>query len=55
MGNVTVVAAPGASATLDAGTGYGRVEHTLKNTEGAAAALKIHATTTHGDITARSL
>ncbi|MBW6437299.1 DUF4097 domain-containing protein [Actinoplanes hulinensis] len=55
MGNVTVAAAKGVSATLDAGTGYGRVHNTLLNTEGATAALTIKATTAHGDITARSL
>lgn len=55
MGNVTVIAAQGVSATLDAGTGYGRIDNALKNTEGAAAGLNIQATTGHGDITARSL
>ena len=55
MGDVRVGAARGASASLDAGTGYGRVHNALKNTEGAAAGLNIHATTGHGDITARSL
>ncbi|MFC6083968.1 DUF4097 family beta strand repeat-containing protein [Sphaerisporangium aureirubrum] len=55
MGDVTVCAAPGVSASLDAGTGLGRIHNTLKNTEGAAAGLNIHATTQHGDITARSL
>ncbi|WP_328989071.1 DUF4097 domain-containing protein [Kribbella sp. NBC_01245] len=55
MGNVTVDAAPGVSASLDAGTGYGRINNALKNTEGAAAALTIKATTDHGNITARSL
>ncbi len=55
MGNVTVDAAPGVSASLDAGTSYGRVSNSLKNTEGATAGLTIHATTDHGDITARSL
>ncbi|MFG3135015.1 DUF4097 family beta strand repeat-containing protein [Streptomyces sp. NPDC048211] len=54
-GDVTVGAARGVSATLDAGTGYGRVNNTLNNTEGAAAGLNIRATTDHGDITARSL
>ncbi|MGC4749141.1 DUF4097 family beta strand repeat-containing protein [Micromonospora sp. DT201] len=54
-GNVTVAAAPGVSATLDAGAGHGRITNALKNTEGAAAALTIRATTGHGDITARSL
>ncbi|MGX1369241.1 hypothetical protein RKD19_004600 [Streptomyces canus] len=43
------------SAVLDAGTTHGRIRNTLKNTEGATAALTIRATTTHGDITARSL
>jgi hypothetical protein len=52
---VTIEAAPGVSATLDAGTGHGRIENTLKNSEGASAALQIKATTSHGDITARSL
>ncbi|WP_406041589.1 DUF4097 domain-containing protein [Micromonospora sp. NBC_00898] len=55
MGDVTVGAAHGVSACLDAGTGYGRIHNALKNTEGAAAGLTIHATTGHGDITARSL
>ncbi|MBG0857644.1 DUF4097 family beta strand repeat protein [Streptomyces spinoverrucosus] len=55
MGNVTVGAAHGVSASLDAGTGYGRIHNSLSNTEGAAAGLNIHATTDHGDITARSL
>jgi hypothetical protein len=55
MGDVTVGAARGISAYLDAGTGYGRIHNALNNTEGAAAGLSIHATTDHGDITARSL
>ncbi|MEV4414768.1 DUF4097 family beta strand repeat-containing protein [Catellatospora sp. NPDC049609] len=55
MGDVTVGAAHGVSASLDAGTGYGRIHSALTNTDGAAAGLTIHATTTHGDITARSL
>ncbi|WP_445283587.1 DUF4097 family beta strand repeat-containing protein [Streptomyces sp. DSM 118148] len=54
-GDITVGAARGASASLDAGTGYGRVHNALRNTDGAAAGLTIHATTAHGDITARSL
>ncbi|MFC9649436.1 DUF4097 family beta strand repeat-containing protein [Streptomyces sp. NPDC059892] len=54
-GDVTIGAAHGVSASLDAGTGYGRIHNTLKNTEGAAAALTIRATTDHGDITARGL
>ena len=55
MGDVTVGAAHGVSASLDAGTSYGRIHNTLKNTDGAAAGLNIHATTAHGDIVARSL
>ncbi|MBL7260305.1 DUF4097 family beta strand repeat protein [Actinoplanes sp. LDG1-01] len=53
-GDITVGAAPGSSATLDAGTTYGRVRNSLKNTDGAATALNIRATTAHGDITAES-
>jgi DUF4097 and DUF4098 domain-containing protein YvlB len=53
MGDVTIGAATGASASLDAQTGHGRVHNALKNdgTNG----LQIHATTGQGDITARSL
>ncbi|WP_328944138.1 DUF4097 domain-containing protein [Streptomyces sp. NBC_00250] len=54
-GGITVGAARGVSATLDAGTAYGRVHNTLTNTDGPAAGLNIHATTSYGDITARSL
>ncbi|MEU1570429.1 DUF4097 family beta strand repeat-containing protein [Streptomyces collinus] len=54
-GDISVGAARGASASLDAGTAYGRIHNALKNTEGAAAQLDIHATTAYGDITARSL
>ncbi|MFD9006961.1 DUF4097 family beta strand repeat-containing protein [Streptomyces sp. NPDC059582] len=52
-GDVSVGAAPGVSASLDAGTTYGRIHNALKNTDGAG--LTIHASTAHGDITARSL
>ena len=52
-GSITVAAAPGVSAALDAGTGHGRVDNALKND--GATELHIHATTPHGDITARSL
>ncbi|CAM3933659.1 DUF4097 domain-containing protein [Kibdelosporangium persicum] len=52
-GDVSVGAAAGVSAALDAGTTLGRVHNSLKNT--GAADLTIHATTAHGDITARSL
>jgi DUF4097 and DUF4098 domain-containing protein YvlB len=54
-GDVEVGAAAGVSATLDAGTATGRIHNALNNTEGAAAPLTIRATTSVGDITARSL
>jgi DUF4097 and DUF4098 domain-containing protein YvlB len=52
-GAISVGAAPGVSASLDAGTSYGRVSNTLKND--GTAELDIHATTAYGDITAHSL
>lgn len=52
-GDITVGAAAGVSAALDAGTGHGRVSNALKND--GTAGLDIRATTSHGDITARSL
>jgi hypothetical protein len=52
-GEISVGAAPGVSAALDAGTGHGRVTNSLKNDGDAV--LTIHATTDYGDITARSL
>ncbi|PWR10779.1 hypothetical protein DKT68_07850 [Micromonospora acroterricola] len=54
MGDVSVGAAAGVSASLDAGTTLGRIHNALKNADGAAD-LTIHATTAHGDIDARSL
>ncbi|MEU8438266.1 DUF4097 family beta strand repeat-containing protein [Streptomyces sp. NPDC029216] len=54
-GNISVGAARGVSATLDAGTGYGRIHNALQNAEGAAAPLTIEATTAYGDISARSI
>ncbi|MFF3565641.1 DUF4097 family beta strand repeat-containing protein [Streptomyces sp. NPDC002574] len=54
-GEISVGAAHGVSASLDAGTAHGRIHNALKNTDGGAAALTIHATTAYGDITARSL
>lgn len=54
-GRISVGAARGVSASLDAGTGYGRIHNALQNADGAAAALNIHATTAYGDVTARSL
>ncbi|MFD8784597.1 DUF4097 family beta strand repeat-containing protein [Kitasatospora sp. NPDC059599] len=52
-GNITVGAATGISATLDAGTTHGRTHNTLRND--GTPTLDIRATTSHGDITARSL
>ncbi|MFL6113572.1 MAG: DUF4097 family beta strand repeat-containing protein [Catenulispora sp.] len=54
-GTISITAAAGVSATLDAGTGYGRISNALKNVDGAAAGLKIKATSAHGDITASSV
>jgi hypothetical protein len=53
-GDVSIAAAHGVSASLDAGTSYGRIQNSLKNADGAAG-LTIHATTAYGDIVARSL
>jgi DUF4097 and DUF4098 domain-containing protein YvlB len=53
-GEVSIGAAHGVSASLDAGTSYGRIHNALMNTDGAAA-LTIRATTAYGDITAHSL
>ncbi|MHC0431191.1 DUF4097 family beta strand repeat-containing protein [Streptomyces sp. O3] len=55
MGDVSVGAAAGVSARLDAGTGQGRIDNALKNADGVAAELTVHATTDLGDITAHSL
>jgi hypothetical protein len=52
-GSISVGAAAGVSAALDAGTGHGRVSNTLKND--GTTQLDIRATTSHGDITAHSL
>ncbi|WP_371575660.1 DUF4097 family beta strand repeat-containing protein [Streptomyces sp. NBC_01314] len=54
-GEISIGAAAGVSASLDAGTSYGRIHNSLRNGEGAAAQLEIRATTGYGDITARSL
>jgi hypothetical protein len=53
-GAISVGAAAGVSATLDAGTTMGRIRNALKNADGAPG-LNIHATSTMGDITARTL
>jgi hypothetical protein len=52
-GDVSVGAAAGVSAALDAGTGHGRVRNALRN-GGGAVELDIRATTAHGDIAAHS-
>ncbi|MEV7673609.1 DUF4097 family beta strand repeat-containing protein [Streptomyces sp. NPDC088752] len=52
-GDIAVGAAAGVSASLDAGTTLGRVGNELKND--GTTVLAIRATTTRGDITARSL
>ncbi|WP_067138462.1 DUF4097 family beta strand repeat-containing protein [Microtetraspora malaysiensis] len=52
-GDISVGAAAGVSASLDAGTTHGRITNALKND--GTAELEIHATTSNGDITARSL
>ena len=52
-GDITVGAAADVSAALDADTGHGRVSNALRND--GTAELDIRATTSHGDITARSL
>ncbi|MCX4783797.1 DUF4097 family beta strand repeat-containing protein [Streptomyces sp. NBC_01264] len=54
-GEISIGAAAGVSATIDAGTSLGRIHNALRNADGAAAGLDIHATTAYGDITARSL
>jgi Putative adhesin len=54
LGNVSVSAAPGVSASLDASTGTGRIHNSLKNA-GGTNDLAIHVTTGYGDITARGL
>ncbi|MEU0402731.1 DUF4097 family beta strand repeat-containing protein [Streptomyces sp. NPDC006197] len=51
-GDITVGAATGVSASLDAGTAYGRVSNSLRND--GTPVLDIRATTAYGDITARS-
>lgn len=52
-GSITVGAAAGVSAALDADTSLGRINNALKNA--GTPALTIHATTSRGDITARGL
>jgi hypothetical protein len=52
-GDITIGAATGTSASLDAGTTHGRITNNLKNN--GTTELHIHATTSNGDITAHSL
>ncbi|MER8155888.1 DUF4097 family beta strand repeat-containing protein [Streptomyces sp. NPDC094472] len=52
QGDISVTAAAGVSASLDAGTSYGRISNGLKNA--GTAELDIHATTSQGDIAAHS-
>ncbi|MGN9837213.1 DUF4097 family beta strand repeat-containing protein [Nonomuraea sp. H19] len=52
-GDISIAAAGGVSAALDAGTSHGRITNALKND--GTIELDIHATTSNGDITARSL
>lgn len=53
-GEVEVGTAAGVSASLDAGTSYGRIHNSLNNAQGSAAELTIRATTSVGDILAHS-
>ncbi|WP_330172120.1 DUF4097 domain-containing protein [Streptomyces sp. NBC_01498] len=53
QGDISVGAARGVSASLDAGTPYGRISNALRND--GTITLDIRATTSHGDITAHSL
>ncbi|MFJ8429834.1 DUF4097 family beta strand repeat-containing protein [Kitasatospora sp. NPDC094019] len=52
-GDITVGAARGTSATLNAATAWGRIHNALTNT--GAAGLAVTATTSYGNIAARSL
>ena len=49
-GDISVNAAPGVSASLDAGTTHGRVHNSFRND--GTSALTVRATTAYGDITA---
>ncbi|SCE75506.1 DUF4097 family beta strand repeat-containing protein [Micromonospora chokoriensis] len=51
-GDISVTAAAGVSAALDGGTGSGRITNSLRND--GSTTLDIRATTSYGDITARS-
>jgi DUF4097 and DUF4098 domain-containing protein YvlB len=51
-GDISIAAAAGVSTVMDAGASYGRISNALRND--GTTALDIRATTSHGDITARS-
>ncbi|MFD8482394.1 DUF4097 family beta strand repeat-containing protein [Kitasatospora sp. NPDC059673] len=53
-GSITVGAARGVSASLDADTSYGRIHNALRNADDVPA-LTIRATTKNGDISARTV
>ncbi|KQR17242.1 DUF4097 family beta strand repeat-containing protein [Cellulomonas sp. Leaf334] len=53
-GNISIGAATGVTASLDAGTSYGRVRNALTST-GGTPELQIHATTAYGDIAAHTV
>lgn len=53
-GDISIGAATGVSAALDAGTTHGRIRNALGNADGTPQ-LHVHATTAYGDIDARSL
>ncbi|MFH8394006.1 hypothetical protein [Streptomyces sp. NPDC018036] len=52
-GDITVGAARGVSACLDARSGYGRIDNSLRNS--GTCDLEVRADTAYGDITVRSL
>ncbi|MBC9718288.1 DUF4097 family beta strand repeat protein [Streptomyces sp. TRM66268-LWL] len=52
-GDISLTAAPAASATLDAATAYGRIDNALKNAADTPT-LTIKATTSYGNITAQA-
>jgi DUF4097 and DUF4098 domain-containing protein YvlB len=52
-GDISIDAVAGIPPALNAGTTHGRITNTLNND--GTTALDIHATTSHGNITARSL
>ncbi len=53
-GSISVGVARGVSASLDAGTGHGRIHNALRNADDVPA-VTIRATTAHGDISARTV